>query len=760
MLLFIILERTQQHCHSILPVLFYSFPLPVLDFKGDVKQQYILRSQAFSLSCLPKMKSNYLPHLDGLRAVAFSFVLLFHFRVGGAKAGYLGVDMFLVLSGFLMTRIILRDIRAQTFNMRAFMLRRFWRLYPTLLVTTAGTLLVSLILFSTKLQKRVGESALAALLFVSNHYFTSTTGYFDVGTELKPLLHTWSLSLEEQFYFVWPLFLIAVCKATGGSRASTRSLIYLAFSFIVAMAFSLMFACRSHGSHSVTFFLLPSRISEFTAGGLLSLFYDDFATIIDRVYMQDVFSILGAGLVTYPVFNSPKSSLPGPYTMPTIFGTMLLMATPTSVIARYGMSSAPMRLIGKLSYAGYLVHWPVWVFMLFSFDSDGDANINKPILFAITFVLALALHRGVENKFRHSRTTKKTILFLFFMATTLACAYASVKTKGFPDRTIPGRSDLLSYATEYNRMKWEPFQAAHFANLDGDHWKLVFLSYDTCVPTTRTTPQRGLSIPALRKLSDVVKLQAHMAMGDTRLLCSEQAPPRTTTRTSASACATCRLLGHAFSGGKCQRTRKIHGRTGALQYFRSECTELRALGHAPSVAGDPPVFGERPFEALRSCNNLRDMRIRRLFALLRGTASTCQKQFHPRGPQERLMNALGGAFANDPSFRGCVLHDQFPSFCTGRGSARTCMLEIPDPRNAVVPKGAIVATDQANMVYWDGLHLSDFGSWQSAPRFGKLLDRLSFPKKKWNGSTGSRTQPFTRKHAGNGTVTRVATRSS
>lgn len=693
------------------------------------------------------MKTNYLPHLDGLRATAFTFVLLFHFKVGGAHAGYLGVDMFLVLSGFLMTRIILRDIRAATFNMRHFMLRRFWRLYPTLLVTATCTLLVSLLLYSTKLQKRVGESTLAALLFLSNHYFQSTTGYFDIGTELKPLLHTWSLSLEEQFYFIWPLFLLLIYNVTGVSRTS-RSRLNLGIAFLFAMSISLIFARRNRGDHSITFFLLPSRIFEFTVGGLLSLVYDELVTLIQKSSMQDISAIFGTILVTYPVFRPPPSTLPGPHTMPTLLGTMLLMATPTSLIANYIMASSPARFVGKLSYSGYLVHWPIWVFMLFTFGP----NLNKPLLFIMTFILAFALHHGVENKFRHGRSVYKSALIVSLMLATMCIAYFSVITKGFPNRTIQD-GYLLTMAHAYNKQKCH--------NIPRNHSLFAKIG--------KSDPPRACYIggnPALLKklpisLVVVGSSFSHHLIASFRLLslrrkegylflhhesCPLLSKPKHAWPWVQRRClaenlrrkAFLRVLSPArvliadywdlrFGEGNSDVSEKINGPRGVVQYLKSECTELKKLGHIPAIAGDPPVFGERPFEAVRSCNQLRGMRIRRWMARLRGREPRCKERFVPDAMQVRFMKEMESVFVTDPVMQGCYFHDQFPSFCN-MGKDQTCILQLADAKKAVAPKGVDLTKRKVLDVYWEGMHLNDIGSWQTGPRIARFLDWFPFPK--------------------------------
>lgn len=153
------------------------------------------------------MKTSYVPHLDGIRAIALLGVLAFHFKVQGFSGGFLGVDCFLVLSGYLMTRNLTTAIASDSLFIKSFYITRFWRLFPSSLTTILCSTILAGIMFSPSDTLRVAHSAIPALLCVSNFYFYFTVGYFDTSNALKPLLHMWSLSLEEQFYLIWPAIL-------------------------------------------------------------------------------------------------------------------------------------------------------------------------------------------------------------------------------------------------------------------------------------------------------------------------------------------------------------------------------------------------------------------------------------------------------------------------------------------------------------------------------------------------------------------------
>ncbi len=388
---------------------------------------------------------SYLSHLDGLRAIAVFYVLLFHFHLYGSRGGYLGVDIFLVLSGFLMTRIIVRNVSSDKFSMPAFVARRFWRLYPSLLVTVCATLFISLFLFPPNLQKGVGASSLAALLSVSNEYFRRTSGYFDVRTELKPLMHTWSLSLEEQFYVFWPLLILAIHRV----KLKPGRLIPIVMSIVTFISFQIAHSMRRH--HSFVFFGLPSRVFEFAVGGIVSHYYVDITAPISKMKMHNIISTIGLICVNYPMFYPPKSNLPGPAALPTLLGTLMLIVTPQSELSKYVLSSRPLRFVGKLSYALYLVHWPIAVYAPF-FSST---KVWPGTLIIATVIYALALHYVVEQPCRLNRSSFHRVIVAALLILTFSIASRSVVSGGLPSRMKYARHpmDYLRMAHAYNRKK-------------------------------------------------------------------------------------------------------------------------------------------------------------------------------------------------------------------------------------------------------------------------------------------------------------------
>ena len=360
---------------------------------------------------------SYLPHLDGLRAVALAGVLLFHFKPGFCRSGFLGVDVFLVLSGFLITRNILHSLAHGTFTFRNFYVSRFWRLYPASLLTSFFTLLAAFLVFPAELALETARSALSSMFFASNVYFWSQADYFDSSASVKPLLHTWSLSLEEQFYLFWPLILyISNRLSSSFPHLSKRAAWLLPFSIaFVALASIILNLYLQQPYPEATFFLLPPRIYEFGIGAITALLepkWQDLThsqTLLRAIVKITSLAALPIICASFFVFSANPTVL---QVCPIILATALQIATPNSSTNQYVLSATPMRKIGHLTYSAYLVHWPLYVFGTHVADGLGLPHPNAIVLCVITFALAHLMRLTVEEPLRK----KKSIYFSRFFA--------------------------------------------------------------------------------------------------------------------------------------------------------------------------------------------------------------------------------------------------------------------------------------------------------------------------------------------------------
>lgn len=360
----------------------------------------------------------YLPHLDGLRFVALLGVLLFHFGVPHSTGGFIGVDVFLALSGFLISRNILHALPA--FSLRTFYVRRFYRLYPASLATVAATLTAAFLAFPPDLARSALKSAAASLLLASNLHFFAESGYFDEDAALKPLLHTWSLSLEEQFYFFWPFLLTLLVSATAARPALRAPLLLL----VAAASFAP--AVLLHPRHaSLTFFLLPFRAYEFAVGALFAVLEPHWTppaapsvlrSVADNVLALASLLAVLAAFVLVPENNSPTHALP------VLAATVALIATPSSLVARYALANRPVRFLGNLTYSAYLTHWGIYVFASYFSSGLRVPMVSVPTLLAATFVSAWLLRTLVEDPLRKNRVRHCVPLAIGLIATAAFCA--------------------------------------------------------------------------------------------------------------------------------------------------------------------------------------------------------------------------------------------------------------------------------------------------------------------------------------------------
>lgn len=430
---------------------------PLLDIprRGDNEGTSLtnIREDVSTKQCTTEHSSaSYIAHLDGLRAVAITAVLLFHLRVNHISAGFLGVDMFFTISGYLITRNILHAVLVKRdFSLPRFYVRRFFRLYPAALVTILGSLIVTFVTVHPMYTKSVFDSATAALTFWSNIYFYGEGDYFYQGFEMRPLLHYWSLSVEEQFYFIWPVIILLV------SNVFPRNIKILSAIIGFLSLSSLIFASYKHfHDPSHTFYLLPSRIFQFGAGALLSLYQahrtntsqtdvtalptseNNDSDDLNDLLSFAAFLILALSFVTVP--SSPHPVLLIPLTAATLF----LIASPDVVLNARVLASPPIVAIGRVSYSLYLVHWPIILLGLFIAKGLAVPTwLANALILALTVPLSIALYNHIETPLRHSRRPQHIFAIFSLLIATLAFSIGADLTDGYSFR-FPNTS-LLGY---------------------------------------------------------------------------------------------------------------------------------------------------------------------------------------------------------------------------------------------------------------------------------------------------------------------------
>lgn len=354
----------------------------------------------------------YRPDIDGLRAIAVLAVILYHFKVPYFTGGFVGVDVFFVISGYLITKGILDKQKKGRFEFGEFFTRRVRRLIPALLVTIAASYAASAWLFSPNDFKQMSGSTVYALTGISNVFFWMESGYFDSASIVKPLLHTWSLSVEIQFYILWPIMLVSIARLAKSQLWPVVGLFLIGS--VTAYYFLKIDAVGA-------FFLTPFRIHEFLVGSLVVFL--DKGRVSKSV--KEALYLAGLVLVITPIFiyNSEKTLFPGLVALiPVVGAGLMILGGDSAATARVCRSWFATK-IGEISYSLYLVHWPLFVFSSYVLMQD-LSGAETVALVCVTFIVSLALFYLVEKPLR---TPKKTsISGNSFALASLGCSTALI----------------------------------------------------------------------------------------------------------------------------------------------------------------------------------------------------------------------------------------------------------------------------------------------------------------------------------------------
>ena len=383
----------------------------------------------------------YRPDIDGLRALAVLPVLLFHAQLG-CPGGFVGVDIFFVISGFLISSLIFKELDAGHFSLIAFWERRIRRILPAVTVVVLATIAAAWCWFMPPDFESFGKSVGAQALLVSNVFFYRQAGYFAAGAEAKPLLHTWSLAVEEQFYLFYPLLLVFLARSRR--RYVSKSIIGLAVgSFALSVVGSYTYAWA-------TFYLLPTRAWELLIGAMLVTLRGKFSV---GQPAREAAGWLGLGLVCYPVcFYDGNTRFPGLAAMPPCLGAALIIFSSESKLSRVGriLAFKPVVFIGLISYSLYLWHWPLLAFAKYRASGAQSVGLRTGLLLAST-ALAMLSWKYIETPFRQRRIFQKRRQIFSFagvvLGTLLVLGFVVVAGHGFPAR-IP--AELRRYVEVRN----------------------------------------------------------------------------------------------------------------------------------------------------------------------------------------------------------------------------------------------------------------------------------------------------------------------
>jgi peptidoglycan/LPS O-acetylase OafA/YrhL len=333
----------------------------------------------------------YRSDIDGLRSVAVIPVVLFHLGVGLFSGGFIGVDVFFVISGYLITGAIAREVESHRFSILSFYERRCRRILPALFATTLGVLVASFVIFMPDELRDTGASMLGVSSFSSNILFWQQVDYFNGAVELKPLIHTWSLAVEEQFYIVLPLLLMMIGRVAPG-RYRFPILTLMLFSFGISIL--LLWKAPEAG-----YYLLPGRAWELLLGSCLAL---DCVPRVRSQAMAGIVATSGLAMVlASAVILTSESAFPGYNALwPCLGAAAFIHANGShSTLAGQALGSRIPVAFGLISYSLYLVHWPLIVFVNYQLLRPLSAT-EKISLFVLMICIAALSWRFIERPFR------------------------------------------------------------------------------------------------------------------------------------------------------------------------------------------------------------------------------------------------------------------------------------------------------------------------------------------------------------------------
>ena len=345
---------------------------------------------------------NYRPEIDGLRALAVIPVIFYHAGFATFGGGFVGVDVFFVISGYLITSIIYDEMQRGRFSPAGFYERRIRRILPALFVVCLTCVPFAWFWMEPTQFIDFSQSLIAVNLFVSNIFFWREAGYFATASELKPLLHTWSLAVEEQFYVLFPLALLLL------ARLQRKALLVL--SLIVALISLGAAQWASKAQPDSNFYLLPYRIWELEVGVILAL---GAGTWIKREgWLAEAISVCGLAMITVAVFWFDKSTpFPSVWALIPVLGTAFIIAAsgPRNFVGRM-LSLPPLVGIGLISYSAYLWHQPLFAFTRIRMFGD-LSTINYLLLILLAFALAYVTWKLVEVPFRNRQGIHRRVVF-------------------------------------------------------------------------------------------------------------------------------------------------------------------------------------------------------------------------------------------------------------------------------------------------------------------------------------------------------------
>ena len=401
--------------------------------------------------------TNYRPDIDGLRAFSVFFVIGYHAFPDIFKAGFIGVDIFFVISGYLISSIIIGNLKNNSFSFLDFYIRRIRRIFPALILVLVVCFAFGWFSLFPIEFKQLGKHIAGSAGFISNFILWNESGYFDNAASTKPMLHIWSLGIEEQFYFIWPLILWLIFKIRISSLLSIIFLIIVSFSFNVYEA----------KIDKVAAFYSPlTRFWELLVGGLLAIIKDRYKGSVNSELNSNFLSILGVGLILLAFFFvNDESAYPGVLALFPVIGSFcLILSGNNSIFNQTILSNKVLVWFGLISFPLYLWHWPLISFARIV-ESDFPNENYRLISIVISIFLSWVTYKLLEKPIRYKKSKLIPVTLIVLMIGIGLTGFYSYKNDGLPNR---------SYVSNFNE---ENFKMAFLFSEDDP------ISHKKCMDT-------------------------------------------------------------------------------------------------------------------------------------------------------------------------------------------------------------------------------------------------------------------------------------
>jgi len=443
------------------------------------------------MSKINQFNSNYRLDIDGLRALAVLSVVLFHAFPEWIHGGFIGVDIFFVISGYLISSIIYKGLNDGSFSFADFYVRRIKRIFPALILVLISCLIFGWFSLLSDEYKQLGKHAFGASIFINNFMFWAESGYFDNNASAKPLLHLWSLSIEEQFYLLWPLLLFGIYKLKAYLGKALLSL---------TIGFTLLHFYIFHPDRVAAFYAPYARFFELLIGAYIAYHHlqpkhKPVHPLLKR--FKSIQSFVGLGLILIGIqIITKESHFPGWYALlfPAL-GTALIIDSPQgSLVNRYLLSTKVVVWVGLISYPLYLWHWPL---LSFGFIVGSQAPLLgvRIALVALAFLLATLTYYFIEKpiRFGNPKTSKqKTFLLILCMVAIGISGGAIYEKNGFVKRNAA--TPIIKHGGDTGHLIFHQYPYQHFYLCSPQHIQDEALRWDGAIRCFQSKKNQPIDI--------------------------------------------------------------------------------------------------------------------------------------------------------------------------------------------------------------------------------------------------------------------------